>query len=1139
MKAAYLDSLFVGEHLNKSEIDMCDVSSFEQIERQQEICQLLKDLTCTNEGLGGANEVDMKYTALQCTLISLKDRNPSKFEYLSADISSKQLNANNSKKPFQISNIYQIERVEEQQFENYRREIGNINEYMFHGTSPANLLGILRRGMILPSEVSSWYYKGKRRDQGMLGAGLYYTDDFYSAAKYSTISNGNNRRYILVSDVALGNTFQTTLIDTSLTKAPKGFHSVLGKRIDLTASPPVSSNFEDDEYVVYNTKQQSLKYLVEFYYASDPQSSPVDENVANIKPIQLQEVLKQELFKIEQKKLDDLERKNSPQLSSSEVIPIEQTTEKVFNSGLYSSTGSKLPLKSTHLRGKILDVIGQIYVFQQFTNDTNQAIEAKYLFPLDEMGAVCGFEAFINGKHIIGHVEEKKKARKEYKEAIAKGHGAYLMEQELPDCWTVSVGNLPPYCTVYIKISYVTELQMDGDEVIFQFPSSLGGTAIEKSKHDHLQNQLESINMNNQDIVVPQTLQVGIEMPYDIDYIYSPTHQNDSLLFKYTATKATIALNSEKYKSLDGKDFVLRISLANAYHPRMWIEEQSNHHDNKAGSSSMNFDSYHKAAMLVFYPKFDFKPLADNEFLFIVDCSSSMKEQNTRMLTINLLKLLLAELPKNSLFNIICFGNEILRLFVKSENSSNEVIMNKAKEWIEFDFPDNLGGTDLYTVLHDLYLLVDTHKTPRNFFILSDGQFATLDSCLSLIQQNAEYHRVFGFGIGSQVSRYSIQSISRVGRGYAEFFNSASTSLSSSDQDKVKRQYQKAVQPTLSNVNCIWNSQSKVDQSPAQIFSLFNGQRLVIYGMLDQQIITMAKLSCKADDGEMLETSVATSELAFTRGDFIHKLAARSLLRDFEEGILLSSTDDNEDSTPASVSNEIVKAQKTKSMIELSCKYNVVFSLTSFLAIEERTLEEQNRLKLGAPTPLPMSIKDLYEKEHVDLLDYILWGFGVEERESIFLQKKEEEKKALNITRIENLPEEKARSDKAVADLPIEEDSTEEVDSNHPQLNVLDTIFEEIDSQFTKKIEKKPHIVVQEKIIKKEEERSSTPSFLRLFGKKKEVSPVVNTIDKLHDYLSTINKRKEFIEKKIEKEMQTAKKFVGTNKKGTIELLIY
>jgi len=52
---------------------------------------------------------------------------------------------------------------------------------------------------------------------------------------------------------------------------------------------------------------------------------------------------------------------------------------------------------------------------------------------------VCGFEAFINGKHIIGEVKEKEQAHREYREAISKGHGAYLMDEETPvsEYWSV------------------------------------------------------------------------------------------------------------------------------------------------------------------------------------------------------------------------------------------------------------------------------------------------------------------------------------------------------------------------------------------------------------------------------------------------------------------------------------------------------------------------------------------------------------------------------------------------------------------------------------------------------------------------------------------------------------------------------
>ena len=34
--------------------------------------------------------------------------------------------------------------------------------------------------------------------------------------------------------------------------------------------------------------------------------------------------------------------------------------------------------------------------------------------------------------YLVGEVKEKSKARKEYKEAVARGDGAYLMEEETP-----------------------------------------------------------------------------------------------------------------------------------------------------------------------------------------------------------------------------------------------------------------------------------------------------------------------------------------------------------------------------------------------------------------------------------------------------------------------------------------------------------------------------------------------------------------------------------------------------------------------------------------------------------------------------------------------------------------------------------
>ena len=138
--------------------------------------------------------------------------------------------------------------------------------------------------------------------------------------------------------------------------------------------------------------------------------------------------------------------------------------------GLQTSNGESIPLKSIHIRVQLLDMVSKVNVFQEYENKENYPIEAKYIFPLDDNSAICGFEAFINDKHVIGVCKEKEQAHKEYKEAIEKGHGAYLMDQERNELFKVNIGNLPSMCKCIIKITYVAELNVENENIIFRLP---------------------------------------------------------------------------------------------------------------------------------------------------------------------------------------------------------------------------------------------------------------------------------------------------------------------------------------------------------------------------------------------------------------------------------------------------------------------------------------------------------------------------------------------------------------------------------------------------------------------------------------------------------------------------------------------
>lgn len=106
------------------------------------------------------------------------------------------------------------------------------------------------------------------------------------------------------------------------------------------------------------------------------------------------------------------------------------------------------------------------------------------IFPVDENSAVCGFEAYINGKHVIGQLKLKEKAHAEYKKAIEEGQGAYLLDEglfiylmihplEKGSKFSIKIGNVPSGTHVLIKIIYVTELPVEGNAIVFVFPAIL------------------------------------------------------------------------------------------------------------------------------------------------------------------------------------------------------------------------------------------------------------------------------------------------------------------------------------------------------------------------------------------------------------------------------------------------------------------------------------------------------------------------------------------------------------------------------------------------------------------------------------------------------------------------------------------
>lgn len=227
------------------------ISNKRNLREKYELCQLIKDILSINESTNWnlKSSIKSKYSSIGAYIEPL---NQESLEY--SNITNDVLNSNLDLK---ILNIYEILRPNEHLY--YKSNLKNQRR-LYHGSKINNYLGILSRGLLLPKYVVDELGNETRNDIGLLGQGLYFSDSSNLSIFYTTASKSNNVRLLAICDVALGETKDYLDYDTSLTQAPLGYQSVRG----VKRTSENFSKFSENEYVIYDTSQYKLKYLVEF-----------------------------------------------------------------------------------------------------------------------------------------------------------------------------------------------------------------------------------------------------------------------------------------------------------------------------------------------------------------------------------------------------------------------------------------------------------------------------------------------------------------------------------------------------------------------------------------------------------------------------------------------------------------------------------------------------------------------------------------------------------------------------------------------------------------------------------------------------------------------------------------------------------
>jgi len=99
-------------------------------------------------------------------------------------------------------------------------------------------------------------------------------------------------------------------------------------------------------------------------------------------------------------------------------------------------------LAKSALQVTITDLVAEYELRHGFRNDTADAIEAVYSFPVPLDSAFMGMEATLAGEQLVAQVLPRQQASRNYDDAIAEGDSAVLLERLEPGMLCVNLGNL-------------------------------------------------------------------------------------------------------------------------------------------------------------------------------------------------------------------------------------------------------------------------------------------------------------------------------------------------------------------------------------------------------------------------------------------------------------------------------------------------------------------------------------------------------------------------------------------------------------------------------------------------------------------------------------------------------------------------
>ncbi|RKS70731.1 Ca-activated chloride channel family protein [Actinomadura pelletieri DSM 43383] len=595
------------------------------------------------------------------------------------------------------------------------------------------------------------------------------------------------------------------------------------------------------------------------------------------------------------------------------ILPLPDTEPSDPDHGLgaLSTEKGNLPLDSVDIHATITGLAAGVEIIQGFHNPHDIPLEATYVFPLPDRGAVTALRLEAADRVIEGTLKERSQARQDYDTAIASGQRAAIAEEDRPDVFTMRVGNILPGERVTVRLNLDQPLPHESTtSATFRLPLVVAPRYIPGAP---LEGERTGSGVADDTDAVPDASRisppvllpgfpnpVSLAITVDINAAGLPLIQLRSALHVVTETKddETTTVRLAPGDRLD-RDFILRLDFAAQESAALTLVP-----DDSGQEGTFN---------LTVLPSGETHP-SPRDVVLVLDRSGSM--HGWKMVAARRAAARIVDtLHTDDRFAVLSFDTVIERPRDLSPGLVNATDRNRFRAVEHLATLEARGGTEMLSPLDEACRLLADSTSDRVLVLITDGQVGNEDQLLAHLEPQLRGVRVHTVGIDRAVNAGFLNRLATIGQGRCELVESEDRL-----DEAMESIHHRITAPLATHLTLHPENLEIIPDSvaPARLGALFPGVPLLIAGRYRGTPSGSLTIRGTTSTGHTWEQQATPT---VTKAPATRSIWARAHLRDLEDRYTAGGPDTLE-----------------QRIIDTSLRFGVLCRFTAFVAVDDRVV---------------------------------------------------------------------------------------------------------------------------------------------------------------------------------------------------------